>query len=504
MDNKDTVLEDMSTYTAAKQEISKKIESDQALTLRFKFINEELLMLLNSITAKLLSKMDFIFLLNSTITILREVVVNALKANAKRVFFKKAGLDISNENDYEKGMTRFKEEVIGVFDVIERDLVTSEYYIQLHFQIKEGNLFIRIINNVPIIKEELERINLRMTKAAQYNDFGEVYEEIEDSTEGAGLGIVLTVLFLKSMGIPPSKFTIKSEGGLTYTTLVIPKILRPVEITTEVKTHILHEIEGIPPFPENIIQLQRLCNDPESSIEVIARRIKVDPALTTDVIKLSNSAGFVPGKRIENIHEAVMTIGLKNLNAILVASNARRILDKRYSKFEQIWEHCNKTAYYARNIALSYRLTSIVEYSFMAGLLHDLGKIILLATDMTLVKRIANMVENRKIVTSTIMEEISIGISHSSIGAMISEKWNFPPFLIEAIRCHHAPLNSTRQHRDIVCVVYLANMFCGIEDRRYNYTYCEDSVLERFGLNDEKKFTELHAKLKFKYSSTRQ
>ena len=494
----------MSAYKTAKAEIGKKIEKDEALTFRFKFINEDLLMLLNSIMAKLLGKMDYIFLLNSTITILREVVVNALKANAKRVFFKKEGLDISLPKEYDQGMRRFKEEVIGVFDVIEKDLVTSEYYIKLHFERKEGNLIIRIINNAPILPEELERITFRMTKAAQYNDFSEVYEEIEDSTEGAGLGIVLTVLFLKNMGIPPSKFTIKSDKTLTITTLIIPKTLRPAEITTEVKTHILHEIEGLPTFPENIVQLQRLCNDPDSSIEEISRRIKVDPALTTDVIKLSNSAGFVPGKRIENINEAVMTIGLKNLNAILVASNARRILDKRYTKYEQIWEHCNKTAYYARNIALSYRLSSIVEYSFMAGLLHDLGKIILLSTDMTLVKRIATMVENRKIVTSTIMEEISIGISHSSIGAMISEKWNFPSFLIEAIRFHHAPLNASKEFMHIVYIVYLANMLCGIEDRRYNYTYCEESVLERFNLDDEIKFKEFHEKLKYKYNSTRQ
>jgi putative nucleotidyltransferase with HDIG domain len=494
----------MSAYKAAKLEIGKKIEGDQPLTFRFKFINEDILMLLNSVTAKLLGKMDFIFLLNSTITILREIVVNALKANAKRVFFKKSGLDITNPDDYERGMMRFKEEVIGVFDVIERDLVTSEYYIKLHFEQVKGGLVIRIINNVPILPEELQRITFRMEKAALYNDFGEVYEEIEDSTEGAGLGIVLTVLFLKNMGIPPEKFTIQSKDGLTCTTLIIPRTLRPLEITTEVKEHILKEIEGLPTFPENIIQLQRLCHDPDSSIEEISRRIKVDPALTTDVIKLSNSAGFFPGKRIEHINEAVMTIGLKNLNAILMASNARRILDKRYSKYEQIWEHCNKTAFYARNIALVYRLTSIVEFSFMAGLLHDLGKIILLATDMRLVKRIATMVENRKIVTSTIMEEISIGISHSTIGAMISEKWNFPPFLIEAIRFHHAPLNASYQYRDIVHVVYLANMLCGIEDRKYSYPYCEDSILQRFNLDDAVKFKELLEKLKARYTAARQ
>lgn len=492
----------MNAYQSKKNEISRKIEKDEPVAFRFKFINEDLLMLLNSVIAKFLAKMDYIFLLNSTITILREIVVNALKANAKRVYFNKVSLNISDPQQYEIGMKRFKEEVIGEFDVIEKDLLTSEYYIKLNFDKKDGNLVVRIINNVPVLPEELERINFRMEKAAQYNDFSEVYEEIEDSTEGAGLGIVLTVLFLKNMGINPKTFSIKSEGDVTYTTLVIPKVLRPSEITTEYKNHILSEVEGLPTFPENIVQLQRLCNDPDSSIDEISRRIKADPALTTDIIKLSNSAGFVPGKRIESVNEAVMTIGLKNVNAILVASNARRILDKRYTKYEQIWEHCNKTAYYARNIALKYKMTNIVEYAFMAGLLHDLGKIILLSTDMSLVTRIATMVSNRKIITSTIMEEISIGISHSSIGALISEKWNFPAYLIEAIQHHHAPLNASKEHQNLVFTVYLANMLCGIEDRKYTFMYNEETVLERFNLTSDKKFKEFHEQLKQKYLTT--
>ena len=479
-----------------RNEISQKIDKGEPIVLTFKFINEKLLMILNGILAKLLAKSDHMFLLNSLIMILREVIVNALKANVKRVFFKKLNLDITDSDDYTEGMMKFRNQIIGDFNVIEFDVMKSEYYINIKFELSDGDLMIQIENNATMLKDEVDRIIYRIEKAIKYNDFTEAYVEIEDSKEGAGLGIVLAILLLKNMGINPGNFTIKSKDDVTITKLIIPYQLRPKNIISKVREKILNEIEGIPTFPRHILHLQNLCNDPDSSIELISKNIMTDPALSADVIKLSNSAGFFPGKRIENINTAVMTIGLKNVNAILIASNARRILNKRYNKFEQIWDHCNKTALYARNIALIYSIPKIIENVFMAGLLHDLGKIILLTVNMTTLETIANLVQNRKIVTSTIMEEISIGMSHSSIGELIAMRWNFPEYLVEAIKNHHSPSNTDEEHKNIVETVYLANMFCGIEDRKYSYYYFEENLLEKYDILDENKFSNLHDKLK--------
>jgi putative nucleotidyltransferase with HDIG domain len=482
--------------------ISDRIEKKQPIKLSFRYVNEKVLMVLNSIVSRILSKQDQIFLLNSTVTILREIIINALKANAKRIFFLKNELDITDGTQYVRGMNKFKKEVIGEFESIEEDLKRSDFYVHITFQYDSKAIQILVENNSPILPVELERIHFRIDKALKYNDFSEAYAEIEDDSEGAGLGIVLTILLLKNMGIDPKNYSISVQGKNTRTTLSIPSVLKPGEITTKVKRQILSEIDGIPTFPENITLLQRLCNDPESSIDQIVKRLKIDPALSSDVIKLSNSAGIAPYKRIEDIKSAVVTIGMKNLNAILVASNARRILNERYSSFELIWEHCNRVAFYARNIALSMRQTAIIENVYMAGLLHDLGKIILLATDKKLVRKIAEIVNNRKITTTT-MEEISIGISHSAIGSLIARKWNFPDYLVEAIAYHHSPLNGSEKYRDVVFTIYLSNMMAGIEDRRYTNYYIEELVLERYGLLDMNKFNAFHEKLKAKYDSTK-
>lgn len=481
--------------------IANKIEKNEPIHLSFKFINEEILMLLNSIIARVLAKNDQIYLLNSIITILREVIINALKANAKRAFFRKNNFSLTDPRDYERGMAAFKKQIIGDFNNIEGDLKRSDMHVQIHISYSPQMIRIAVINNAQILPVELERVKYRIQKAIQYNDFSEAYAEIEDETEGAGLGIVLTILLLKNMGIDPSNYAIDTHEKNTRTTLTIPAMLKPEGITTKIKERILAEIDGIPTFPENIIQLQRLCNDPRSSIDQIVSRIKIDPALSSDVIKLSNSAGIAAGKRIEDIKSAVVTIGLKNVNAILTACNARRILNERYQTFEMIWDHCNKVAFYARQLALNAQMTDILESVYTAGLLHDLGKIILLATDRKLVKQIADIVKDRKITTTT-MEEIAIGISHSSIGSMISRKWNFPEYLTESILNHHSPLNAGDRYRDIVHTTYLANMMVGIEDRKYSYYYIEESILERYELEDYEKFNSFHERLKKRYAST--
>ncbi|HDP80431.1 MAG TPA: HDOD domain-containing protein [Spirochaetes bacterium] len=484
-------------------EVTSKIFKGEPFSFSFHYLSENVTRFINALFAKILAKMDRVFLLDMFITIIREVSMNAVKANAKRVYFQGRNLNIEDPSQYEQGIELFKKNIVGQFESIEPDLKKSSYRVVFTIRMSSDYLAISIVNNAAIHPRELDRIKMRMDKARQYEDFTDAYDEIYDDSEGAGLGIVLTTLLLKNSGIGADNYRIETDGVSTTTSLLVPEELRPKEVTSKIKEQILNEVAGIPTFPEHIMTLQRLCNDPEASIAVISEKIMLDPALTTDVLKLSNSAGFVPGKRIETISDAVKTIGLKNLNALLLTSGARSILDKRYSRFEQIWEHCNHTAFYARQLAMRYRLGKIVENTFLAGLLHDLGKIIMLSTNQKLTNWVSDVVRDHKIRTSTVMEEISIGISHSALGGLIAEKWEFPEYLCETIRHHHSPLNAADNHRDMVFVTYVANMMCGIESRKYSFSYLEQEVLERFNLTDENEFNRIHTDFKNAYKENR-
>jgi hypothetical protein len=83
-----------------------KIEHDEPISLKFRFIHGKELMLINSLVSRYLSRMDHIYLLNSISTILREIIVNAMKANAKRIFFLKNNINISEPRSYEEQLRR--------------------------------------------------------------------------------------------------------------------------------------------------------------------------------------------------------------------------------------------------------------------------------------------------------------------------------------------------------------------------------------------------------------
>jgi putative nucleotidyltransferase with HDIG domain len=380
------------------------------------------------------------------------------------------------------------------------ELFKSKYRITLKFQKTEQGTRIDISNNAKIIGGELDRINFRLVKAVECANFVEAYEKVYDPLEGAGLGIILAVMLLKNAGIGTDKFSIKTENDLVIFTLIIPEELRDTEITSTIKDRLVEEVKSLPTFPEHIMELQALCSNPDTSIDLISKKISMDPSLTADVLRISNTAGFITGKRVTKINEAVMIIGLKNLNAILTAASSKKILDKRYRKFERIWEHCNRTAFYARQIALETRNAAIADSAYIGGLLHDIGKIVLLSTDLELVNQISEIVEDRKLRTSTIVEEVSIGISHSAIGSLIARKWNFPGDLVEAIEYHHSPLNPEVTHREIVITVYLANMFCEIETRNFDFTFIENEVLRMLGGDKKLNLEKMHKKLNRQYN----
>ncbi|MGB4269748.1 MAG: HDOD domain-containing protein [Spirochaetota bacterium] len=485
-------------------QLVKRFEQNEPVSLSFYYPNENISKTLNALLAKILSNQDKIFLLDMMITILREIIVNATKANAKRAYFKKINLNINDPECYQKGIENFKKDIVGQLETLEQDLKNNDLKVTITIKKQDDGIRFSITNPTPIHPVELARIKTRIEKAKQYLDFTQAYEDVYDDTEGAGLGIVLVILLLKNAGVDPSNYKIGTDGKITQVLLNLPNQLRPEKLTTTIKQQILKQIDGIPTFPDHIIQLLELCRRKDVEIKDITFSIMRDPALTTDVLKLANSAGFVPGKRIDSLSEAVMTIGLKNLESLLITISARKILDERFQKFEQIWDHCDKTASYARTIATQYRMNAIVEQVSLCGLLHDLGKIVLLSVNLELTNWIADLVSDRKIRTSTVMEEISIGISHSGIGQLIAQKWQLPQYLVEAIQWHHSPLSCDSKYKDHVAVTYLANLLCGIESRKYFYYYCEDEICKQFKIETEDEFNKLHKLCKDTYTKIAQ
>ena len=482
-------------------QISDHVLNGETVKLAFHYNSRDNIRFLNSVITKILSKIDMLYLQGVVENVMRELVINAVKANSKRVFFKKRNLDITDSDSYEEGMLEFKDYLIGQTAELPRELKENGLRVELSLSKENEGFKIVISNNTGLLPFEEERIRLRFEKAREYNDFSDIYVDLADDSEGEGLGIPLTMLFLRNSGIGEDSFEISSEGDVTRSVFTIPLKIQTPEITSDIRQSLIAEINDLPTFPENVIELQRMCRDEKVSMNQIADKLSLDPALSASVLKLSNSAFFMVSRKIENISDALKIIGLKNLNSILLASSARRIMDERFSSYKEVWNHCSKTAFYARLIAKRAGLNGLSEMVFLAALLHDLGKIVLLAANEDLTEHIENVTRSRQMKTSTVLEEVTMGISHSSVGKLIAEKWNFPEYLVEAIAYHHSPVDPAIVNKDIVNITYLANAMCLIEAKKFDFLYFEDEVLSKYGLTKKEDFDALHAELIKQYTA---
>lgn len=156
-------------------------------------------------------------------TITKELTINGIKANQKRVFFEDLGLDITNEEEYDRGIKEYAKKFSEkMADEYGKRCLARGVYIQLRFQYSREGLLVEVTNNTPVIKTEEIRMREKMKKSMGYNDIAEFYMDNMDNTEGAGLGIALIMILMKNEGVDPNLFRIKTHADRTVARVEVP------------------------------------------------------------------------------------------------------------------------------------------------------------------------------------------------------------------------------------------------------------------------------------------
>ena len=192
-------------------------------------------------------------------------------------------------------------------------------------------------NNVEITRKEQIRVFDRLARSRAFSSLEEAFATVLDSSEGAGLGIVILVLMMKKIGLSEDCFSIDTDDGETVATITIPFSEVHLEQLDTLTQILVKEIETLPQFPDNIVNLQRLIADPNHEITDIAREISVDPSMTADLLKLVNSAQFMLPKRVDNIVEAVKLVGTKGVRNLLYSYGTQKVLGEKYSEMRSLW-----------------------------------------------------------------------------------------------------------------------------------------------------------------------
>jgi putative nucleotidyltransferase with HDIG domain len=466
--------------------IKKAIQSGIPLTITTFTLPHEVEVYIEQVVTEYLRQFDQEKLKDYIVYCVQELAVNAKKANTKRVYFSERGLDMNNPDDYKQGMTNFKQDTlddIAHYLKLQKD---RGLYIKLILQNKKDTIYIEVRNNVVITRNELIRIHDKLARSRQYNSLEDALIHVLDDSEGAGLGLIIMILMLKKMGLNEDSFDIVGTDMETIARIIIPLEQAHVENLETLAAAIVENVNSLPQFPDNIITIQQLISDPKSEMADIARKISVDPALTADLLKIVNSAQYMVVKKVDSIAEAVKMVGIRGLKNLLYSYGTQQLLGDDTAEKKHLWEHSYKTAFYTYNFVKNFHKDhNLLDDAYVAGILHDMGKIIFSNVHPDLFAKITDICGEKNIPIST-AEDLAAGVNHAEIGAMIAEKWNFPEGLVYAIRFHHDPLPVPAEYRDLVEAVYLANMFCEYEKNSITFDQIEPEVLSHYNISTKK------------------
>ncbi|MDR0760670.1 MAG: HDOD domain-containing protein [Treponema sp.] len=466
--------------------IKKAVQSGIPLTITTFTLPHEVEVYIEKVLTLFLRQVNQENLRDYIVYCVQELAVNAKKANTKRVYFIERGLDMNNSKDYKEGIANFKQDTLNNLGYYLKLQKERGLYIKFILQNKKNTVYLEVRNNVEITKTELIRIHDKLARSRQYNSLEDALSQVLDDSEGAGLGLVIMVLMLKKMGLDEDNFDILGNGKETVARIVIPLEQTRVESLETLASKIVENVNSLPQFPDNIIAVQRLINDPRSEMTDIARKISMDPALTADLLKIVNSAQYMAAKKVDSISEAVKMVGMRGLKNLLYSYGTQKLLGDDTLDKKQLWEHSYKTAFYAYNLVKNFQKDrNLLEDAYVAGILHDMGKIIFSNVHPDLLAQIKNFCAAKNLPPST-FEDMAAGMNHAEIGALVSEKWNFPECLICAIRFHHDPLACPPEHLALVETVYLANIFCEYEKGGVSFDQIDDEVLGHFGVSSKK------------------
>jgi HD-like signal output (HDOD) protein len=455
------------------------IQENTPFHFKFYNMNQNVENTLYKTLDRFLLQLDVISIRDSVLAAVKEIVTNAIKANVKRVYFHSNQADILNEQEYLEKMDHFKNDYLDKRNEFEEGLIKHNYGVFVSFVHNKSLMRIRIMNNIRLAPEEVKRIQFRIERARTYNDLAEAFMDASNEQEGAGLGLIMTLMMLKNDGLSDSAFKFESVGNKTMFTIDIPALLSKETNETAKVEKLIEELDHLPTFPKTIQDIQQAIDRPNSSIGSIAEMIKKDISLSANILKLSNSAAFRRGDKVESLDRAIQLIGLKELQSLLYSLGTKQILEDRFPAFQSIWEKSNESAFYAKMISQKMGLNKNAQSNVIASaLLHDIGEILLLSLEPESMGKIRNYSTTKEIASAISMEESAFGITHSKLGAHVGVKWNFPDIYIKAMEYHHRPLLAEDFHHEIVFPIYLSDMMILINHKEARSSEIPEQILK--------------------------
>jgi len=217
----------------------------------------------------------------------------------------------------------------------------------------------------------------------------------------------------------------------------------------------------LPTLPRLHSQIATELESENSSLEIVASLIGQDPLMSAKLLQVANSAFFALAYTVSDPREAVMVLGVERTRAIILLTGVFSQFNKvRCPGFscEEIWKHSLEAGEFARIIALTETgAPKIADAAFTAGLLHDIGKLILASNAPDMYTTVQHLQRNKHVSLREAEKQI-IGTTHGELGACLLGTWALPMAILDAIAWHHCPSLAGDQEFSLLTAVHVANV----------------------------------------------
>jgi HD-like signal output (HDOD) protein len=230
---------------------------------------------------------------------------------------------------------------------------------------------------------------------------------------------------------------------------------------------LLPHLHKLPAAPRLHAEVSEQLRSPNSSISVLARLISQDPVMSAKILQVANSTFFGLAYEVTDTAEAVMILGTERIRSlILLVGVFSQYAESKCPglSLELVWGHSVQVGLFARSITFAETKDArMAEAAFTAGLLHDIGKLILVGNVPETYEAVRQLQASEQL-SPREAELKLLGTTHAELGACLLATWGLPLPILEAIAWHHEPLKSASKGFSLLAAVHAANVFaqeCG-------------------------------------------
>ena len=217
------------------------------------------------------------------------------------------------------------------------------------------------------------------------------------------------------------------------------------------------------PLPSLVaFEILKTIEDEDHSMKAVVRLVESDASLTSEVLKMANSAAYYRGQPVTTVSRAVLLMGEMMVVGVAICVSTSIVYKKPLDGYEspegEMWDHSLRSAIACRELAKFTKGKVNPGLAFTAGLLHDIGKSVISEFLVGSTEEMADLCTGKEAADYIEAERRAVGTDHCEVGYLLAQRWGLPEMLCLAIRDHHHPAQTEKGYKALVYTVHLGDI----------------------------------------------